>query len=36
MSLENAPPNLAEFFRAASLAELHEKGMMAVRGDDEV
>ena len=34
MSLENAPPNLAEFFRAASLAELQEKGMTAVRGDD--
>jgi nitrite reductase/ring-hydroxylating ferredoxin subunit len=34
MSAGNAPLNLAEFFRAASLAELQEKQMMTVRGED--
>jgi nitrite reductase/ring-hydroxylating ferredoxin subunit len=30
----NLPPELLEFFRAASLAELEEKRMMTVRGED--
>src|SRR5208282_3996051 len=34
MSPGNVPPDCAEFFRAASLAELQEKRMMTVRGDD--
>jgi nitrite reductase/ring-hydroxylating ferredoxin subunit len=34
MPPENIPPDFAEFFRAASLAELQEKRMMTVRGEN--
>jgi nitrite reductase/ring-hydroxylating ferredoxin subunit len=34
MSPGDVPPNLAAFFRAASLVELQEKRMMTVRGED--
>ena len=34
MSPGNDPLNFPEYFRAASLAELQEKRMMTVRGED--
>ncbi|MBV9644888.1 MAG: Rieske 2Fe-2S domain-containing protein [Verrucomicrobia bacterium] len=34
MSAGNIPPDIAEFFRAASLADLRERRMITVRGDD--